>query len=171
LKIEHKKRAGFASVMVLLAACSLLAEQFPKEVPRETPKGADVAVIVNPLNPVESISLVELRKLFFGEKRSWSSSLPAFVVVRAPEAHEREVLLYRVLRMTESEYKQYWVRKVYSGEVQREPLMLFSNGMQLEAVRAEKGGIALISMQDVRQGVKVLKVEGFLPGTPGYPLK
>lgn len=43
--------------------------------------------------------------------------------------------------------------------------------MQLEAVRGEKGGIALIRMADVRQGVKVLKVDGRLPGTEGYVLK
>jgi hypothetical protein len=55
--------------------------------------------------------------------------------------------------------------------VQHEPLALFSNGMELEAIRAEKGGIALISIQDVHQGVKVLKVDGHLPGTPAYPLK
>jgi hypothetical protein len=76
-----------------------------------------------------------------------------------------------VLKMSESEYKAFWVKKVYSGESQREPLALFSNGMQLEAVRAEKGGIALVSLQDLHQGVKVLKVNGRLPGTPGYTLQ
>lgn len=131
----------------------------------------EVAVIVNPDNPVDSITSVELRKIFAGEKRSWTSSLPVFLLVRAPQSHEREVLLTRILKMTESEYKQYWVKKVYSGEVQREPLTLLSNGMQLEAVRAEKGGIALVDLQDVRQGVKVVKIDGRLPGTDGYPLR
>jgi len=171
LKIEQKKWAGFASAVVLLAASSLLAQQSPKEPPKETAKEADVAVIVNPLNPVESISLAELRNIFTGEKQNWNGSLPVFAVVRAPQSHEREVLLDRVLKMTDSEYKQYWVKKVYSGEAHREPLTLMSNGMQLEAVRADRGCIALISMQDVRQGVKVLKVDGHLPGTPGYRLK
>ncbi|HKE32877.1 MAG TPA: substrate-binding domain-containing protein [Candidatus Angelobacter sp.] len=131
---------------------------------------SDVAVIVNPENPADSITSVELRKIFAGEKRSWNSNLPVFLVVRAPQAREREVLLERILKMTESEYKQYWIKKVYSGEVQREPLTLLSNGMQLEAIRAEKGGIALINLRDVREGVKVIKIDGRMPGTPGYPL-
>ncbi len=131
----------------------------------------DMAVIVNPQNPADSITSTDLRKVFSGEKRSWNSNVPVFVIVRAPQAKERDVLLSHVLKMTESEYKQYWVKKVYSGEVPREPLALFSNGMQLEAVRAEKGGVALVSLADVRQGVKVLKVDGHLPGTAGYPLK
>ena len=131
----------------------------------------DVAVIVNPDNPVDSMTSAELRKIFAGEKRSWNSNLSVFLLVRAPQTREREILLTRILKMTESEYKQYWVKKIYSGEVPREPLTLLSNGMQLEAVRAEKGGIALIDFQDIRLGVKVVKIDGRLPGTAGYPLK
>jgi len=145
----------------LLAGSSILAQS----------KQDDVAVIVNPQNQTESISSTDLRKIFAGEKRSWNSNIPVFVVVRAPQAHERDILLSHVLRMTESEYKQYWVKKVYSGEVPREPLALLSNGMQLEAVRADKGGIALINLADVKQGVKVLKVDGKLPGAPAYTLR
>lgn len=139
--------------------------------PSAATQESDVAVIVNPDNPIDSITSAELRKIFSGEKRSWNSDLPIFLIVRAPQTHERDILLNKILKMTESEYKQYWVRKVYSGEVPREPLTLLSNGMQLEAIRAEKGGIALIDFQDIRQGVKVIKVDGRLPGTAGYPLR
>ena len=152
---------GLAMLASLLAGSSILAQS----------KQDDVAVIVNPQNQIESISSTDLRKIFAGEKRSWNSNIPVFVVVRAPQAHERDILLSHVLRMTESEYKQYWVKKVYSGEVPREPLALLSNGMQLEAVRADKGGIALINLADVKQGVKVLKVDGKLPGAPAYTLR
>ena len=160
-------RRNWKSVIVLVALLSLgtgcvISAQSKEE---------DVAVIVNPQNSLDSISSIELRKIFAGEKRSWNSNTPVFMLVRAPQARERDILLSKVLKMTESEYKEYWVKKVYSGEVPREPLALLSNGMQLEAVRAEKGGIALISLADVRQGVKVLKVDGKQPGTAGYPLK
>lgn len=147
------------------AAFASLAQQ------NQTGATTDIAVVVNPLNPEDSISSIDLRKIFAGEKQSWSPSLGVFVMVRAAQARERDVLLNQVLKMNESEYKQYWVKKIDRGEVQREPLALLSNGMQLEAVRAEKGAIALISMADVREGVKVLKVDGHLPGTEGYVLK
>jgi ABC-type phosphate transport system substrate-binding protein len=161
----RRKTWTACSLGLLLAACALLAQQ------NEAGATTDIAVVVNPLNPVDSISSVELRKIFTGEKQSWSASLPVFVMLRAPQARERDVLLNQLLRMSESEYKQHWVKKIYSGEVLREPLTLVSNGIQLEAVRAEKGGIALINMADVRKGVKVLKVDGHLPGTEGYVLK
>jgi ABC-type phosphate transport system substrate-binding protein len=166
MEIMMKGKRSFAVVLLaallmMLAGSTIEAQQAQEE----------MAVIVNPQNPADSITSTDLRKVFSGEKRSWNSNIPVFVVVRAPQAKERDVLLTHVLKMTESEYKQYWVKKVYSGEVPREPLALYSNGMQLEAVRAEKGGIALVNLADVRQGVKVLKVDGHLPGTAGYPLK
>jgi ABC-type phosphate transport system substrate-binding protein len=164
--MKERTIASFIFILSLLLGSRLPAQQKPAE-----SQGPDVAVIVNRLNPIENISSAELRKLFSGEKQNWPNGAPVNLFVRAPEAHERDVLLLRVLHMTESEYKALWVKKVYSGEVQHEPLALFSNGMALEAIRAEKGGIALISIQDVHQGVKVLKVDGHLPGTPGYPLK
>jgi ABC-type phosphate transport system substrate-binding protein len=164
--MKKRTMASFIFILTLLLVCGLPAQQKPAQ-----SGGPDVAVIVNPLNPVENISSAELRKLFSGEKQNWPNGLPVNLFVRAASARERDVLLERVLHMTESEYKAFWVKKVYSGEVQHEPLALFSNGMALEAVRAEKGAIALISIQDVHQGVKVIKVDGRLPGTPGYSLK
>lgn len=161
----HYKRAAFSIAMLAVFLVCCLAAQ-DKKLPREN----DMAVIVNPGNPVDSISSTELRKIFSGQKQSWPGGLAVDLFVRAPEARERDVLLNEVLKMSESEYKAFWVKKVYSGESQREPLALFSNGMQLEAIRAEKGGIALVSLQDVHQGVKVLKINGRLPGTPGYTL-
>lgn len=160
-----KKPRTIAGLVLTLCLFSF-AQQKPKQADQP-----DMAVIVNPANPVDTITTAELRKIFSGEKQSWNGGLRISVFVRAPEARERDVLLTQVLRMTESEYKAFWVKKVYSGEVQREPLALPSNGMQLEAVRAEKGGIALISLQDVHPGVKVLKIERRQPGTPGYSLK
>ena len=166
MKMQRKRWAGCnLALLLLFAACALLAQQNQGEA------STDVAVIVNPSNPVDSISFLELRKIFAGERQSWGGGVPVFVLVRAPQARERDVLLNQILRMNESEYKQHWIRKIYSGEAQREPLALQSNGMQLEGVRAEKGGIALIKMADVRQGVKVLKLDGHLPGSDGYPLK
>jgi hypothetical protein len=39
-----------------------------------------------------------------------------------------------------------------------------------EAIGAFPGAIALVTLGDVKPGMKVLKVDGLLPGEPGYPL-
>ena len=111
----------------------------------------------------------ELRRLFAGEKHSWAGGLPVKLFIRAPGAYERVVLL-KLLGMSEIEYKQYWTAQVFRGEAQAEPIPLFSNGMQKEALTAFPGAIALVNLQDVKPGMKVVRVDGHLPGDVGYPL-
>jgi hypothetical protein len=129
----------------------------------------EVAVVVNPANPVGSISLSDLRKIFAGEKRSWQGGLPMHPIVRAPGCHERLVLL-RLLGMSESEYKQYWTAQVVRGEVGSEPLSVPSVGMQKEAVALYSGAISLVEASEVKPGMKVIKLDGHFPGEPGYSL-
>jgi ABC-type phosphate transport system substrate-binding protein len=130
----------------------------------------DVAVVVSEGNQVGKITLAELRKIFAGEKRSWPGSVPIKLIVRAPGAYERVVML-RLLGMSESEYAQYWTKQVFRGEAQAAPVALFSNGMQKEALASFPGAIVLMVPQDVKRGMKVLKVDGCLPGEAGYPVR
>jgi ABC-type phosphate transport system substrate-binding protein len=127
-----------------------------------------VAVVVNEKNPVNNLSTPELRKLFAGERHAWAGGLPVKIFVRAPGANERVVML-KLLGMSESEYKRYWAGQVYRGEAQAEPVGLFSNGMQREAVVIYPGALALVNVQDVKLGMKVVKVNGHMPADAGYP--
>ena len=129
----------------------------------------DVAVVVNERNSVVNLTNTELRSIFDGEKHYWSSGVPIRVFVRAPEAEERTAVL-KLLDMTEGQYKKYWTAQILSGEDQAEPVALFSNGMQRNAIVVYTGSIALVSAQDLRPGMKVVKVDGRLPGEPGYTL-
>jgi phosphate transport system substrate-binding protein len=129
----------------------------------------DIAVVVNAKNPVSNVSRSELRKIFAGEKRTWAGGLSIKIITRAPESYERIVLL-RLLGMSEREYKQYWIGQVFQGDAQAEPAAVFSNGMQKEAISSFVGAIALIDTKDVKPGMKVLKVDGHLPGELGYPV-
>jgi hypothetical protein len=128
-----------------------------------------VAVVVNDKNPVTNVTTAQLRKLFAGEKHAWAGGLPVKLFVRAPGAYERVVLL-KLLNMSESEYKRYWTAQVFRGDAQAEPIALFSNGMQKEALIAFPGAVALVNFQDVKGGMKVVKVDGCLPGEAAYPL-
>lgn len=133
-----------------------------------SPQNQDVAVVVNPKNPVSNLSGSELRRIFAGEKRIWAGGVSIKIITRAPGSYEHVVLL-RLLRMNEKEYKQYWIAQVFHGEAQAGPITLFSNGMQKEAIMVFPGAIALVDLIDVKPGMKVLKVDGHSPGEPGYP--
>jgi ABC-type phosphate transport system substrate-binding protein len=147
----------------LIAVCAL--------VPRLHAQADGIAVIVNPNNPVNNLSLADLRKVFSGGKRSWGARLPVKLIVRAPGCPERLALL-RLLGMSETDYKQYWTAQVFRGEADAEPIALPSFGMVKEAVVAFPGSISLVESDSVKPGmyVKVIKIDGHLPGDPGYPL-
>jgi hypothetical protein len=138
-------------------------------IPAAMAQTGDVALVVNEKNPIDNLTSPEVRKIFAGEKHLWAGGLPIKLFVRASGARERVVLL-KVLRMSEIEYKEYWSSKVFRGEAQAEPIALFSNGMQKEALLAYPGGVALVNAQDVKLPMKVVKVDGRMPGEPGYPL-
>ena len=130
----------------------------------------DIAVAVNQNNPIDHLSSQEVRKIFAGEKRSWAGGSPIKLFVRAPGARERVVLL-KLLGMSESEYKRFWTAAVFRGEAQSEPIALFSNGMQKEAIVVYPGAVALVNAQDVKSGMKMVRVDGHMPGEAGYPFK
>jgi hypothetical protein len=129
----------------------------------------DIAVVVNSGNPIATLAIGELRKIFAGEKRTWPGGRPIQIIVRVPGTHERLALM-KLLGMSEGEYKRYWTLEVARGDVNSEPAAVFSNGMEKEAVLAIPGAIALMEARDVKPGIKVVKIEGLLPGTAGYAL-
>jgi hypothetical protein len=130
----------------------------------------EVAVVVNPANSIKGITLIELRKVFAGEKHSWPGGVAIRPIVRPPGCHERFVLL-RLLGMSENEYKHYWTAQVFRGEAGSEPATVPSVGMQKEALAAFPGAISLVDAGDVKPGMKVVKIDGLLPGETGYPLR
>ena len=129
----------------------------------------DVAVVVSPQNGTSTLSLGELRKVFNGEKHFWPSGSTIKLLVRPSGSRERNTLL-NLLGMSESEYKQYWTSQIYRGEAHSEPITLPSNGMQKEALALYPGAIALVEAAEVKPGMKVLKIDGHMPGEEHYPL-
>src|SRR6267142_3351239 len=137
----------------------------------QTARGGDIAVVANSDTPVNDLSLSEVRKVLLGERQYWNSKLPVTLLIRAPEAREREVVLKVIYQMSEAQFKQYWVAKIFRAEAASPPKIVYSNDMQYELVTAIPGAIAFVDARAVRPGVKVLRVDGHLPGDKDYPLR
>jgi hypothetical protein len=137
----------------------------------QTPHGADIAVVVNADTPVTELSLSEVRKVLLGERQYWNSKLPVVLLIRAPVARERDVVLRVIYQMSEAQFKQYWVAKIFRAEAASPPKIVYSNDMQYELLTALPGAIAFVDSRNVRPGVKVLRVDGHLPGEKDYPLR
>lgn len=137
----------------------------------QTSRGTDIAVVVNPDTPISDLSLAEVRKVLLGERQYWNAKLPVMLLIRAPVARERDVVLRVIYQMSESEFKQFWVAKIFRAEAASPPKIVYSNDMQYELVAAIPGAIAFVDARNVRPGLKVLRVDGHLPGEANYPLR
>lgn len=156
-----RTRTYVALLVLAMALATAMAQQH---------ESGDIAVVVNSKNPTPGLSLPQLRKIFRGEQQFWTFKAPVLVLMRAPGAPERSVALKAVLQMSEGDYKHFWAQKIFRGEVSTEPVITYSNGTQNEGVANIPGAIALIKAREVSAGVKVLRIEGRLPGEQGYPL-
>ena len=149
--------------------CVSILLQYPSMA--QTARGTDIAVVVHPDTPVTDLGLAEVRKVLLGERQYWTSKLPVVLLIRAPVARERDVVLRVIYQMSEAQFKQYWVAKIFRAEVASPPKIVYSNDVQLELVSAIPGAIAFVDARNVRPGLKVLRVDGHLPGEQGYPLR
>lgn len=144
---------------------------FSNTAPTTGAVGGDIAVVVRPDTPVDNLTLSQTRKLLLGEQQFWNSNLRVTLLLREPAARERDVVLRVIYRMNESEFRQYWIAKVFRAEVASGPKVVYSNEVATELVLAIPGSVAFVDSSQVPKGLKVLKIDGKLPGQADYPLK
>src|SRR5438876_10418331 len=63
-------------------------------------RDVDVAVVVHPDTPVGNLGLTEVRKVFLGDRQYWSTNIPVVLLIRAPVARERNVVLKIIYQMS-----------------------------------------------------------------------
>lgn len=132
-----------------------------------------VAVIVNKSNGVESLSMAQLRKLVLGDVREWPGKKAVNVVFRDSSSKVAQLVLSNVVRLNEGEYRRYIMNAEFRGE---EPMAVQTANSDLTAtklVAGAEGSIAFVdpsSLPSMAGQVKVVRVNGKLPGEPGYPL-
>ncbi len=157
------------SVALLILGCLCLLSFSP--LAAQTSRGSDIAVVVHPDTPLSNLSLSEVRRFFLGERQYWTAKFPVTLLIRAPTARERHVVLKVIYQMSEAQFNQYWIAKVIRAEAASPPKIVYSNDTANELVTAIPGAIAFMDARDVRPGLKVLRVDGLLPGDPNYPLR
>ncbi len=129
-----------------------------------------LAVIVHPDTPASDLTLAELRKLFLGDRQFWTRDLPVTLLIPAPRSPERAGALLRIYGKTETQYRHYWIAKVFRGDIATTPKAV-STEHAGELVRAIEGAITVVPLNRVPPGVKVLRLDGKSPGDGAYPLR
>ena len=151
----------------LLLTLGLLLVRFT---PLGAQAGGDVAIVVHPDVPIDNLTVNELRRLLLGDREFWPASVRVTLLIRAPIAHERDVVLKGVCQMTEAQVRQHWIAKVFRAETALAPKIAYSSEMAVDLVNRIPGAITFMDASQVGKGLKVVKIEGRLPGERGYEL-
>jgi ABC-type phosphate transport system substrate-binding protein len=158
------KRIVSIAILTGLLACSSLVVQAQAN-------PGDIAIVVNSEVPIDNLSFDDLRKLVLGDKQYWAGSLRVTLLLRAPVSREREVVLRKVYDMNEAQFRQYWIGKVFRAETATGPKIVYSTDMAVGLLASLPGSMAFIDFDEVPRNMKVLHIDGKLPGQQGYPLK
>jgi hypothetical protein len=149
----------------------LLLSVVPATGAEESSDSSPIAIVVHQDTQIENLSMAELRSVFLADQQFWPDRTRIILLVRAPESDERDFVLNRIYKMTEAEFRQYWIAKMFRAEVPRGPKVVFSSDTTLDLVVAIPGSISFIRADEVMGDVKVVRIDGSLPTDPGYPLK
>ena len=130
-----------------------------------------LAIIVNRENPIENLSMAELRTVFLGERSHWPNGRRITLVMMEPGQPERDTLVRDVCHMSESDLRRRFLQGLLTGEVLVSPKTLATPVGVRKFVFNVPGAVGYLRPGDVDDSVKVIRVDGHLPNDAEYPLK
>ncbi|HEX3351385.1 MAG TPA: hypothetical protein VHS34_01075 [Terriglobales bacterium] len=157
-----KNRIRIAIVALLFCACA-----------RADCAPGSLVVVVNKANSTESLSMAQLRKLMLGDVRGWPDHRPVNLVARDFSSKVFECVLSLVVRQSVPDYRRYVMNAEFRGE---EPMAIQTADSAATAARivaGSPGAIAIVevgALPAIAAGVKVVRINGKVPGEAGYPL-
>ncbi|HET7584429.1 MAG TPA: hypothetical protein VFK13_05945 [Gemmatimonadaceae bacterium] len=151
-------------VPLLVCASVLLAIHVPSA---RAQQAAPIAVVVNARNPVSSLSMDELRRLYSGKSTTFPTKQRA-VLLECRAASEP--FYHRLLGLSPDVVRQRWIGIVFRGEAGSVPLDMPTPDAVRRYVSEHEDAIGFIPAAAVDATVKVLAIDGARPGDPGYRL-
>jgi ABC-type phosphate transport system substrate-binding protein len=159
------------SILLVLAAAALLRASPEARLATSPPKQGSLAIIVNQSNPVNDLSLAELRAVFLGERSHWPNGRRITLVMMEQGQPEREAILRDICRLSESDFRRRILQGLFTGEVLVSPKTLATPVGVRKFVFNVPGAIGYLRPEDVDASVKVIRVDGHLPSDAEYALR
>jgi len=169
------KAVGVLILLVTVALCSVLPEStaLRQTLPTHTPSVSweGLAIVVNRNNPTNDISLPQLRSMFFGERRWWSSKRRITLAAMRRSTPEWQTVQRVIYKMNRRELDHYYLYQSFIGEGSTPPATMQAPADVKRFVVSRPGALGYLRVSDVDDSVKVIRVNGLLPGDDGYPLR
>jgi periplasmic binding family protein len=152
------------AVLLLLAALSPQAAPEPLPAPSPARQAAQalesipLVFVVNRKNPVDSLSLADVRMMLLGERSHWSDGARVTVVMRDPNEPERDAVIRLVCRMDERNYTRTVLRAVFTAELQSAPKLLGTPAGVMRFIYNVPGAIGYVRASEVDNSVKTVRL-------------
>ena len=156
-----------------LLALLLLAAPFagPAQTASQPAVPPPLAVIVHPANPVENLTVSELRRIFMLDTQTWPHGRKITVVLREKGQPERADGIRIICGLTEREYDRQVLFRTFQGSVNIGPRSIQSSATMLRFVQNAPGAVGYVNADEFDGTVKLLRIDGLLPDNPRYPLR
>lgn len=145
--------------------------QFEPSVSRRIPSMEGLAIVVDRNNPASNLSMGELREIFLGDRHWWAHDRRIKPIGMEYGTAERETILKKVYKMDDRDLGRYFFFEIYRGAPVTPPTALQNAAQVRRFVASNPGAIGYLRASDVDGSVKVLRINGLLPGDDGYPLR
>ena len=169
------RAAGVFLLLVAVAISSVMADNGP---PRPSPPTRQartpwegLAIVVNRNNPINDISLPELRSMYFGERKWWSQKRRITLAAMRRNTQEYKTVQRVIYKIDRHELEHYYLYQSFKGEGANLPLTMLAPADVKKFVVSTPGALGYLRASDVDESVKVVRVNGLLPGDDGYPLR
>jgi len=138
--------------------------------------GDPIVVIVNAANPVDNLSVGELKKLFLSDRSRWDTGKAVAPVMIGAGSPERTAFLKIVCGMNDADFSKYFLQAAFSGKSATPPKEVGSSGMVKSFVASSPGAIGFVKGLDFHGdgsdgGVKAVKIDGAAAGEAGYKIR
>lgn len=153
-----------------MAALALALWAAPWRSPLAAEGGAAIAVVVNRANPVDNLTLTQLRDLLTGKTTTWPTG-KRVVIVLTDEGDSRAAVLKICCRQAPQDYDTAMLRAVFTGDIPAAPRHLDTGEAVSKFVFNVAGGIGIVPLEHVTDIVKTVRIGGLTPADAAYPLR
>jgi hypothetical protein len=158
--------------------CTALVGLAPAAAPGGTAANGEgakaLAAIVHKASAVDNISASDLRRMLTGELRVWPDASAMVLIQQPDENPSQQKMLQLLLKTTPAGYNRQLLQIQFQGRQLPAIRILNSDANAIAFVWNVPGAISIVDAGAAAASaahVKVLKVDGKLPGEKGYPLQ
>lgn len=150
----------------------MLPQAGPPTAQRPDAAAGAIALVVNLSNPVSNLTVADLRRVFMMETQNWPHGRKITVVLGEKGQPGRAEVIRRICGISEAEYDRHILLQTFRGAIGLGPRTIRDTPAMLRFIFNAPGSIGYAPADQVtNDSIKVLRVDGFAPSDPRYPLR